>query len=208
VPSECFTFVGSVDREREFNANNEDCRYEFVEGEPLEFLGFMDHLLPNAASLDVLWSLSSLGSSFNFDFPGGLTSFQSVNGFTATSAALNLSAAAPPGLVAGEYEIRARSIQTAPPGFSFFEYAFVTQTQCGIQIDASGTTACLLGGQVLGDTYINRSLGTRVTVLPNLAQVPEPSTLSLFLAAFGAAVGLLRRGRVREQGKRLRFLRP
>ncbi|MEE4109593.1 MAG: PEP-CTERM sorting domain-containing protein, partial [Halieaceae bacterium] len=211
VPDECFTFVGSFAQQEEFNATNEDCRYEFLEGEPLEFLGFMDHFLPGAF-VDIQWSLTSPDSAFSFDFPGEITSFDTESDFTSTTAVLNLSVDAPPGLVPGEYEIAARSIQTAPAGFSFFEYAFVTPTACDVPIfGPDGPTVCLLGGESFGDTYSNSSLGTQVTILPGDAPpvltVPAPSTLSLLVASFGAAIGFRRRRRVPEQGQRLRLLR-
>lgn len=210
VPDECFTFVGSFEQQEEFNAANEDCRYEFLEGEPLEFSGFMDHFLPGAASVDVLWSLASPVSDFKIDFPGGITSFDAEGDFTSTTADLNLSVAAPGGLVPGEYEIAARSVQTAPEGFSFFEYAFVTPTACDVPIFGPDEPAvCILGGESFGDTYSNSSLATRVTVLPGVAPpatVPAPSTLSLLLASVVAASGFRRRRRVREQGPCLRFL--
>jgi hypothetical protein len=212
VPDECFTFVGSFEQQEEFNAANEDCRYEFLEGEPLEFLGFMDHFLSGVASVDVLWSLTSADSAFSIDFPGGITSFDTESDFTSTTAVLNLSVDAPPGLVPGEYEIAARSIQTAPAGFSFFEYAFVTPTTCDVPIfGPDEPTVCILGGESFGDTYSNSSLGTQVTILPGgtppVLTVPAPSTLSLLVASFGAAIGFRRRRRVREQGQRLRRLR-
>ena len=193
VPDECFTFVGSDAEADLFNATNEDCRYEFFEGEKLDFLGFMDHFLPAAASSDVVWTIASATGPFSFEFPGGNTVFDTSNDFSSTTAALTLSAPAPAGLVVGEYEISARSTQTAPTGFSFFEYAFVTPITCAPLNGPTEPDVCFVAGTNFGDSYENFSRPTRVTIL----EAPEPPTIALFLLA--AVAGARRRLRRQDR---------
>lgn len=190
----CFTFAGSSEQADEFNATNEDCRYEFFEGEQLDFFGFMDHLLPASEFTEISWIIESVGGDFSFTFPSELTEIVPGEGSSLTRADLFLSAPPPLGLVAGEYQLRANSTQIAPQGFTYFEYAFVNSTVfCEPLNGPDQPDVCFIGGRDLGSSFENRSRPTQVSILA-VATVAEPPTLALLaLAAIGALIRRRRR---------------
>jgi hypothetical protein len=183
VPDYCYTFVGDQSQLADYN---EPCYWQFALGEQLQLFGFLDHLFDDTIK-ETFWQITS--ATFDESYFSPEVSTVARNDST-TQADIYLNTAMSTNMVAGEYEVFANFKQTAPTGYVFYQYAWVYSQQICAQVgDGPNDTECWLPGNVLGSTFENKSVSTRLVITP-ANQVNSPPTMVLSLAAMFVLIRL------------------
>jgi hypothetical protein len=174
VPDYCYTFVGDQSQLANYN---EPCYWQFAQGEQLQMFGFLDHLFDDTIK-ETFWQITS--ATFEQSYFSPEVSTVARNDST-TQADIYLDTAMPANMIAGEYEVFANFKQMAPTGYVFYQYAWVDSQQICGQVSADpNDIECWLPGQVLGSTFDNNSVATRL-VITAVNQVNSPPTIFLSL---------------------------
>jgi len=160
VPDYCYTLVGS---QEQLDLFTDPCYWTFNQNEQLKMFGFLDHLFENTIK-QTSWTIKSDNYEKSFVEPD--VSYQSRNDST-TQADIFLDVDMPADLLVGEYEAFANFTQTAPDGFVFYQYYWVTQDPLCIQETADPVEVCFLTGDILGNVFENDSKATQLIISAN-----------------------------------------